>query len=263
MIIDTHAHLFYENFNEDLENVLNSAIAQNITHLINVGTDVKTSKQALLQINQIKQNIIFYSSVGIHPHEAMTYAENQGQILEDVKKLEDIYRTNPEKVVAVGECGLDYFYPTDRQAKELQKQLLKMQVNLAKNLSLPLIIHCRDAWGDIFDLVQNHCGVFHCYTGDENIARKILDTNFYISFTAIVTYPKNDYLRQVIKTLPLDRILVETDCPFLPPQTKRGQRNEPANIIETLQTIADVKGISRQELDEAIYHNTKKLFKFI
>lgn len=278
MIIDTHAHLFWESFQEDYDAVIQRAVDAGVTELINVGVDLSTSEKALRLtafargiLAEQRRSLTFYSSIGIHPHEAINYAENQGQILADVKKLADIYQSNPAKIVGVGECGLDYFFENNpgwapsalstQQIKESQKQLLKTQVNLAKNLDLPLIIHCREAWEDIFDYVKDHYGVFHCYTADAIIAKKILATNFYVSFAAIITYPKNDYLREVAKMLPLDRIIVETDSPFLPPQGKRGQRNEPANIAETIQTIADVRGITKEELEQAVYKNTKKIFK--
>ncbi len=268
MIIDTHAHLFWESFKSDYDFVIDNAVSSGVTKLINVGVDVPTSQISAALNNE---KITFYSSIGIHPHEAVNYAENQKQMLEDVKILADIYQANPQKVIAVGECGLDYFYESNpgwvpsslstQQVKELQKQLLKLQVNLAKQLNLPLIIHCRDAWNDIFDLVTDHYGVFHCYTGDLKTAEKILQTNFSISFSAIITYPKNDELRKVVKSLPLEKMLVETDCPFLPPQTKRGQRNEPGYITETLQAIADIRNQPKEEIEQAIYQNTQKLFK--
>lgn len=274
MIIDTHSHMYWDSFQADLDSIIQRARDYGITGLINVGVDIPTSKQALQQTKELSETkgITARSSIGIHPHEAITYIEDQGKMLADVKRLEDLYRSDPQTIVGVGECGLDYFYESNpgwiseqipnQEVKELQRQLLKMQVNLARNLDLPLIIHCRDAWDDIFDLVQGHYGLFHCYSGDTQITKKVLTTNFYISFAATITYPKNDYLRESAKMVPADRIVIETDCPFLPPQIKRGQRNEPSYIVETLRTLAEVRGEPREQLEQTIYQNTKTLFKF-
>ncbi|RJP47740.1 MAG: TatD family deoxyribonuclease [Armatimonadetes bacterium] len=267
MLIDTHAHLTWDSFKPDLNQVVQRAKETGVKTIINIGADIESSKQAAdLECGEIS----CYSSVGLHPHESsrMTSTESIQQYIED---LEKIYQTNPEKIVAVGECGLDFFFegnidftPSSLSVDEMKKLQIKLfvtQINLSKKLNLPLIVHSREAWEDIFvPELQGMNGVFHSFTGTEIEARKILDLGFYLGFTCIITYPKNEHLRQIIKNTPLDKILTETDCPYLPPQTQRGQRNEPANIVEIIKTIAEVKGISFNKVDEATYTNARQLF---
>lgn len=273
MLIDTHAHLYYDQFTPDFNQVIQRAKDSNLKAIINIGADLESSKKsAELENSQIK----FYSSIGAHPHDVLRLAQDKLPIIESIhentEKLEQVYQSNAGKVVAIGECGLDYhfggvdFSPSpfsEDQQKDLQKQLFKDQITLAKKLHLPLIIHCRDAWQDIFvSELQGTTGVFHSFTATENEAKKALDLGYYLGFSCIVTYPKNDHLRQIIKNTPLDKILTETDCPFLPPQTKRGQRNEPACVVEVIKVIAEMKNLSEEQVSQAVWHNAAKLFKF-
>lgn len=266
MLIDTHAHLYYDQFTHDFDSVIARAKDANLKVIINIGADIESSKKSLeLESDQIK----FYSSIGLHPHEASKLSTPES-IHENVKKLEQLYQDNTSKIVAVGECGLDYYfagidYSSSSLSQEeqtiLQKELFQGQVTLAKKLNLPLIIHCRDAWEDIFvPELKDTTGVFHSFTATETEAKKALDLGYYLGFSCIVTYPKNEHLRQVIKNAPLDRILAETDCPYLPPQTQRGQRNEPANVAEVIKAIADVRGISLDKAAQATWENAVKLF---
>lgn len=271
MLVDTHAHLFWDSFKEDLDQVVNRALDIGVSTIINVGTDLETSKQVLQQAETgftKYPNLTVYSSIGIHPHEAVKYINNQ--LEEDIKKLEDIYQTNSKKVIAVGECGLDFnfsnpdFIPsslTTDQIKDLQRKLLKAQVNLAKKLNLPLLIHTREAWSEIWDLISDHYGILHCFSGDLDVAKKALNSNFLVSFAATITYPKNETLREVAKFLPLEKIVLETDCPFLPPQSRRGERNEPAAVKEIAQLIADLRGSTLEEIASQITSNAKRVFK--
>ncbi|MBI3485600.1 TatD family hydrolase [Candidatus Daviesbacteria bacterium] len=285
MLTDTHAHLFWESFEKDFDEMIQRTIEAGVTTIINVGTDLDSSRQALLQVQNELANfpkLTTYSSIGIHPHDAIKFIdEPEKQITDAVNKLENIYHLDPKKVVAVGECGLDFifvsnpdFIPASIKAKaiknskldiekikDLQKMLLKAQVDLAKKLNLPLLIHTREAWDEIFDLVTDHYGLFHCYSGDVATTQKVLRTNFLISFAATISYPKNESLRQIAKNLPLDRFVLETDCPFLPPQSKRGTRNEPNTVLEIGGLIAELKGTSLKEVACATSHNAKKLFK--
>ncbi len=281
MIIDTHAHLYWENFKDDLDEVIKRALDAGITGVINVGVDIKTSQKVLEQLESL-QKLTAYSSIGTHPHEAVVYANNLDEsIQKDIDKLEEIYNQNPEKVIAVGECGLDFLLNRNdihpeislsiEEPKSLQRKLFKAQIDLAKKLNLPLLIHCRDdrsqnptnseCWNEVLDLVKDHFGVLHCYSGMMETTQKALNGNFLFSFAGNLTYPKNEYLKEAVKVIPLDRILVETDCPFLPPQSKRGTRNEPCYITETLKTIADIKNMPLKEVELAIYQNTSQLFK--
>lgn len=265
MLIDTHAHLTWDSFKTDLPQVVQRALNNGIKTVINIGADLESSlKAAELECTSIK----CYSTIGIHPEEGSILSTFES-IHHSINELEKVYQTNPEKIVAVGECGLDYFMgtqfspstPLSLQTKQLQKELYLTQIALAKKLNLPLIIHTRDSWEDIFvPELHNTMGVFHQFTGNAEQAKKILDMGYYLGFTCIITYPKNDHLRQLIKNLPLDRILTETDCPFLPPQSQRGQRNEPANILEVAKTIAEVKCISLNDVAEQTLKNAQNLF---
>lgn len=272
MLIDTHTHLYWKEFKDDFDKVIKRSIAAGVTAVINVGVDVELSKKALEQVQGKLaniQNFSAYSTIGIHPHESLRLA--QGKLLEEIKELEQIYRSNPEKVVAVGECGLDYVGVAE-QTKQLQRQLFQAQIDLAKKLNLPLIVHCRDdrsknpqnteAWDEVIEKTRDHFGIYHCYSGLPHTTSYILQSiNFLVSFAGNLTYPKNDYLKEAVRTLPLEKIVLETDCPFLPPQSKRGQRNEPANVLAIAQFIADEKGISLKEISIQTTENVKQLLK--
>ena len=205
-----------------------------------------------------------FSTIGLHP-EYVPLVNPDKSIPLKMKALEKIYQTNSQKVVGVGECGLDYFKRAGQitdQEKKAQKVLFQTQIILAKKLSLPLIIHCRDSWEDIFDFnFSGVNGVFHSFTGSRESAEKAIALGFYLSFSCIITYPKNEALCEIVKDTPLDKILTETDCPFLPPQPLRGQRNEPAHVIEVVKTIAQIKNLSLEQTANATFDNARKLFK--
>lgn len=282
MLVDTHAHLYWNSYSQDFDEVIQRAALAEVTHVINIGVDVKTS-QVAADLNSDK--IKFYSSIGLHPHKAVNYLSppaggSDESIHKDIAQLEELYRENISKVVAVGECGLDFkfdandLHPTanlqPEHIKDLQIKLFQAQIDLAKKLKLPLLVHCRDdrsqnpsnseCWDKTIDLTKDHFGVYHCYSGLLPTTNYILQTtNFLISFAGNITYPKNDYLLEAVKITPLDRILIETDCPFLPPQSHRGQRNEPEFIVETAKLIADLKGVSREEVAEATWQNAGKI----
>ncbi len=280
-LIDTHAHLYWDSFEDDLGEVIKRSIDTGVTTIINVGVDVELSKKALTQTQGKLANIpglTAYSTIGIHPHEAIKYSSDVS-IRKDIEKLEQIYLSATADVTAVGECGLDYYFDPEfspsslsaEQVKSLQRQLFQSQIDLAKKLNLPLIVHCRDdrsknpenseAWNEVLQMVGNHPTVLHCYSGLLPTTNYILQTpNLLVSFAATVTYPKNEYLREAIKILPLEKIALETDCPFLPPQSKRVQRNEPANILEIAQLVAELKGTSLEEIVEHTSTNVAKLF---
>lgn len=268
MIADTHAHLYYDTFKEDLPEVVQRALDQKLEFIINIGADLEDSKKAVeMELSQIK----LYCSIGLHPHEATKFGDVVS-IHKNIEELEKLYHTNTTKIVALGECGLDYhfvenpgFTPSplsQDQIKILQKELFISQINLAKKLDLPIIIHCRDAWHEVFSpTLSGTTGVFHSFTSTLEDAKKALALGYYLSFSCMITYPKNEHLREVIKQTSLDKILTETDCPFLPPQQLRGQRNEPANVSEVVKVIAEVKGLSFEEVARATLNNAKILFK--
>lgn len=275
-LTDTHAHLFWDSYKKDLDKVLDHSLASGITTIINIGTDKDTSKKAL-DLNSPNPKIKFYSTIGIHPHEATKY-QNPKSLQQDLKLLEEIYFKNPKKVIGVGECGLDFFFDPKfipknlslKDCKALQIQLFISQINLAKKLNLPLLIHCRDdrskdpenseAWDKTLEITKNHFGILHCYSGLPHQTNYILqNTNFLISFAANITYPKNDYLRQAAKTIPLEKIVLETDSPFLSPQSKRGQRNDPTTVLEIAKLISSLKNLSLEEVSLQTTKNAIKL----
>lgn len=273
MLIDTHAHLFWDSYQDDFDAVIDRSIEAGVTTIINVGVDIETCKKS---INLNSDKLSFFSSIGIHPHEAKKYFSNPDvSIRNDIEQLGIVYQESVSlptrtKIVAIGECGLDYFFdgnpgltPIDLspdQTKMLQKKLFQSQIELSKKLDLPLLIHCRDAWTDIFEDLSGTKGLFHTFSGSLKDAKRALDLGYYLSFSGVITYPKNEALRQIVKNTPLDKILTETDCPFLPPQSKRGQRNEPANVKEIVQLIAELKTLSYQDCSNQIFENAKKLF---
>lgn len=272
MLIDTHAHLYWDSFKEDLGSIVARSTLAGVTTVVNVGTDVSLSKKALKQTEEELANIpgfTAYSTIGIHPHEAVKYySDSDVSIRQDVEKLKQIYLSNTRKIIGVGECGLDFFFD---QEKVLQKKLFQAQIDLAKELNLPLIVHCRDdrsedpqtseAWNKALEMIGNHPAILHCYSGLIPTTNAVLQTtNLLVSFAATITYPKNEYLREAVKLLPLEKIVLETDCPFLPPQSKRGQRNEPANIKEIAELIAQLKVISPEEVADQTTINAEKIF---
>ncbi len=290
-LVDTHAHLYWDSYKEDLDVVIQRAIEAGVTTIINVGVDVEKSKIALEQaqgdLSKIA-NFSAYSTIGIHPHEAIKYTSDVS-IHQDIKKLKELHQSAPDQIVAVGECGLDFYFDNNpdhnpsalstSEQKILQRKLFQAQIDLAKKLNLPLIVHCRDdrgstsspptktssspAWDEVINLVGNHPTILHCYSGLPRTTSYILQTtNLMVSFAGTLTYPKNDYLREAAKLIPLERIVLETDCPFLPPQSKRGQRNEPANVKEIAQLIAELKSISFEEVSSQTSSNAARIFAF-
>lgn len=272
-LTDTHAHLFWDKFQADLDSVIQHSLDAGVTTIVNVGTNLEDSKKALSQVTsgllfERSQELTTFSTIGIHPHEAHHYLTTDS-LTQAMEQLEKIYFSKPKNVIAVGECGLDYvfesnpdFVPTNLNAEQLkthQQNLLTAHVSLAKKLNLPLLIHCREAWADIFKYISGHFGILHCFSADLVTAQMGIDNNFLISFPATITYPKNETLRQVAKTIPLEKIVLETDCPFLPPQSKRGQRNEPSTVREIAELIAELRSIPIEQVTKQTSENFTKL----
>ena len=266
MLVDSHSHLYWDSYQEDLGEVIQRALDNDVKLIINIGVDLETSRKCLeLTSDQVQ----FYSTVGIHPHDGNHNLSDES-IHRLIENLEELYGEHPDKIVAIGECGLDYFFRDEfnssllshDESKQLQMKLYKAQVLLAKKLSLPLTIHCRESWQDIFipELIDT-TGVFHNFSGSKGDSLRACEMGYYLSFSCVLSYPKNQDLRDLIKTTPLDRLLTETDCPFLPPQQLRGQRNEPANISEVIKIISEIKQIPFDEVTHQILKNTQKLFK--
>jgi TatD DNase family protein len=254
-IIDSHAHLEFPQFDEDRAAMLERARAAGVATLLAIGSGTGPERlNAAIPFAEAHDWI--YATVGIHPHEAKDATE------EHFAKLDELAK-HP-KVIGWGEIGLDYFY--DHSPREVQQRVFRRQLGQARTAKLPIIIHCRDAWPDCLEIIERDWrssalgGVFHCFTGTLEEARRGLDLGFMISFAGNVTYPKMQNLRDVARELPLDRILTETDSPFLPPQGRRGKRNEPAFVVEVAKALASVRDLSPDELAAMTAQNFRRFF---
>ncbi len=253
MLIDSHAHLDDSKFDKDRENIIESFEKNGISLIINPGDDLSSSIRA---VNLAEEYEKIYAAVGVHPHSAKDINKSTLEILKSF--------ANREKVVAIGEIGLDYYY--DNSPRDIQKKWFVEQIKLAKEVNLPIIIHSRDAQQDTFDILKaeqdgNLKGVLHCYSGSVEMAREYLKLGFYISFAGPVTFKNARVLKEVAKDIPLDKMLIETDSPYLTPEPHRGKRNEPIYVRFVAGTIADIKGISFEEVAKATGENTKRLFR--
>ena len=248
MLVDSHAHLDDRAFEGDLQAVLARARENGIERIVTIGTSLESSRRAR-EIAEQNEHIWF--SPGIHPHEA----DKPGPV-DELGPL-----AAHAKAVAVGETGLDYV--KNYASIPNQKELFVKHLEIALRAGKPVSIHCREAHPDAYAILRAHAplrGVIHCFSGDWPDAEKYLSLNFYLSIAGPVTYPKADRLRDVVRLIPLDCLLVETDCPLLTPQKHRGQRNEPAYVRYTAAEIANCQGISVAEVEEATTRNAKKLF---
>jgi TatD DNase family protein len=252
MFIDTHCHLFYPNFNGEVDKIINNAKDSGVDYILVPGTDIASSLKALELAN--KYNFI-YCSAGVHPHDTKGWDKS---LLETIKNI-----AMNEKVVAIGEIGLDYYY--DFSPKEDQIKAFTDQLNLALELKLPVIIHNREADDDIMEIMKSYKGTnlraqFHCFSGSLDDARKLIEMGHYISFTGNITYTKADSLRKIVKAIELDNLLLETDSPFMTPVPFRGQRNEPANVKLVAQTIADLHDTTIDDVARTTSVNAYKFF---
>ena len=251
MAIDTHAHLEMEAFDDDREAVLARAAEAGLTAIVTVGTTLPDCEKAVALTRLYKP---VYAAVGIHPHEVK---DIDAATYDALRVL-----AQQEKVVAIGEIGLDFFY--DLSPREVQLRRFQEQLNLAEELDLPVIIHDREAHPEILEILRPRKGrlrgVLHCFSGDWTMACECLDLGFHLSVAGPVTYRKADQLRAVAREMPLERLLIETDAPYLAPQPYRGKRNEPAYVVETARTLAEIRGIPVDELERQTTANARRLF---
>jgi TatD DNase family protein len=253
MIVDSHAHLDFPDFQSDLELILDRAWKAGVHRVLTVGSG--TGPGNLEVAIELAGRFGFLdASIGIHPHEARLATEA------DYASLKELAR-HP-KVVAWGEIGLDYHY--DLSPREIQREVFQRQLTLAKETQLPVIIHTREAENDTMNLLrtcwEGRPGVMHCFSGSQRLAEVCLEMGFMISFSGILTFPKAQEIREAAKRVPLERLLIETDSPYLAPVPYRGKRNEPAYVIEAAKALAHIKGISLEELGEAVCRNYFQLF---
>lgn len=254
-IIDSHAHLEFSQFDADRAEMLARAREAGVTTILAIGSGAASDRLDAAIPFAEKYDWI-YGTVGVHPHESKL-ATNEWY--EELTRL-----AKHPRVIAWGEIGLDYFY--DHSPRDVQRSVFRRQLELARAANLPVIIHCRDAWPECLEILDNDWrssglgGIFHCFTGTLAEARQGIEMGFLVSFSANITYPKMTPLREVAAALPLENILVETDSPFLPPQRIRGKRNEPAFVVEVAQTLANVRNLATDEVVRVTAENFRRFF---
>lgn len=251
-LFDTHAHLHFPEFAEDLPAVLERARTAGVKGLVTIGTDVETSQAA---ITMAGREADVWAAVGIHPHDA---AEADAATVREIERL-----AGEPRVVAIGEIGLDYF--RNLSPRDAQERTFRALLEVAGRLAKPVLIHCRDAHDDTLAILAEarlsaRGGIMHCFSGDVAIARRCLDLGLTISLAGPVTYPNARALPEVARFVPADRLVVETDCPFLPPQGHRGRRNEPAYLALTAARVAELRGEPLASLGPTMRDNARRLF---
>jgi TatD DNase family protein len=264
MFVDSHAHLDGEKFDSDREQVIERARQAGVAAMVAIGNGDGPA-QLDCGIRLAEQYDFIYATLGIHPHEARLADEAAYRNMERLAK-------HP-KVIAWGEIGLDYFY--DHSPRDVQKEVFIRQMELAAAANLPIVIHCRpsdnsdNAWVDCLGLIQEHWaptglgGILHCFTGNSSQARSALDMGFMISFAGNITFPKAQQIRDAALEVPLDRLLIETDSPYLAPVPHRGKRNEPAFVVQTAKKLGELRGLSAEEIGDLISRNFYNFFKLV
>jgi len=251
MFIDSHCHIYYETYNNDIKDVINRAYDTGVEKLICVGVDLKSS-EACIDLADRFENI--YATIGYHPHESKLADNNYLNILDSM--------SNHLKVVAIGEIGLDFHY--NHSNAKIQEKIFTEQLELAKSINLPTVVHSRNADTETIQSiskVKNSKGVVHCFASNLEQAKNIIELNYHISFTGLITFVKE--LHEVIENISLNNILIETDSPYLSPIPFRGKRNEPAYVVEIAKKIAEVKNIDLTTVEDITSKNTLKLFNKI
>ncbi|OHW61448.1 putative deoxyribonuclease YcfH [Andreesenia angusta] len=251
-LIDSHAHLDGSQFDEDRDELIAKLSEAGVEMVINPGANMESSREI---VELVKAHSIVYGAVGVHPHDTVDMVDS------DIEELRTLARR--EKIVAIGEIGLDYYY--DHSPREVQKQRFREQIALAKELDLPIIVHERDAAQDVFDIISSEAdgklrGVIHCYSGSAEMAREYIKLGFYISFAGPVTFKNAKKPKEVAAEIPLEHLLVETDSPYMAPVPYRGKRNDPSYVRYIAETIAELKGISYEQVAEQTNRNAKQLF---
>ncbi|MFD0051754.1 TatD family hydrolase [Actinomycetes bacterium NPDC127524] len=252
MLFDTHVHLNDLQFSEDLEEVIDRMKEAGVSNVVVVGFDRPTITRAMELVETYE---FMYAAVGWHPVDAIDMTDG------DLEWIEEL--SSHPKVVAIGEMGLDYHW--DKSPKDVQKEVFRKQIRLARKVKLPIIIHNREATADIVAILkEEHAsevgGIMHCFSGSAETAKECIDMNFYISLGGPVTFKNAKKPKEVAAEVPLDRLLIETDCPYLAPHPYRGKRNEPAYVKLVAEQIAEIKGVAPEEIAAVTTQNAKKLF---
>ena len=250
MFFDTHAHYDDKRFDEDRDEVLCSMPECGISLILNAASSVRSAR---LSLELADRYSFVYASVGVHPHDAKSMTDDTVCELEEMLK-------HP-KAMAVGEIGLDYHY--DFSPRDVQKQRFREQLELARRLKLPVIVHEREALSDTFEILSDFrdlTGVFHCFSGSRETAKIVLDMGWYISFTGVVTFKNARKVLEVLEKMPADRIMLETDCPYMAPEPKRGKRNSSLFLPYIAERIAEARGVSAEEIAAVTMENGKRFF---
>ena len=249
-IVDSHAHLTCKEVLPEADALVERAAKEGVTQIVNICTD-QASLEGGLTLS--KRHPKIYNTAATTPHDVEADGEAFFPLVEG----------SVDHLVAIGETGLDYYY--EHSPKKLQQHFLERYFELALRAQLPIVYHCRDAFEDLFAMADKHYrdrpALLHCFTGSIEEARGCLDRGWYVSFSGIITYKKSEALREVVKYLPLERILIETDTPYLAPQSNRGKRNEPAYIVETAAKIAEIKGCTEEEVARVTADNARQFFR--
>lgn len=253
MLIDSHAHLEMPDFKRDLEEVIQRAKESGVEFIFTVGTEKKDWKRAL-EIANVHSSI--YAILGVHPHNTKEIDDQTYSILKDLCRN--------EKVKAYGEIGLDFF--RNLSPREIQLKRFREQIGLARELRLPIVIHDREAHQETLEILKSErakdCGgIIHCFSGDEKMARECMEMGFYISIPGSITYKNANRFREIVRNLPLESLLVETDAPFLTPEPFRGKRNEPSYVRYTAQKVAEIKKVSFEKVAEVTMNNALRVYR--
>ncbi len=255
ILVDTHCHLIMNQYDSDRSGVIQRARDAGVERMITIGTDIEESQRTVALAEEHEG---MFAAVGIHPHDVKEIKDPDA-VYDALKAL-----TASSKVVALGETGLDYHYM--HSPAPLQQEHFRIMIGMAKACSLPLIVHTREAKEDTLNILRQEGGsqlrgVFHCFSGDMEMAETALAMGFYLSFSGVITFQKIKELLEIVKAVPLNRILTETDAPFLAPHPHRGKRNEPAYVRYVTEKVAEIRGISLEEAAKAIFANAATLFK--
>lgn len=249
MLFDSHAHYNDKRFTEDRDTLLSGLSAAGVGYVANIGCSIESSRESIALAEKYP---FVYAAVGIHPHDA---EEAQEDAIDELRIM-----ASHEKVRAIGEIGLDYYY--NNSPRDVQKAWFHRQMTLARELKMPVIIHDRDAHGDCLEICQAYpdiTGVFHCYSGSFEFAKQVLKLGYMLSFTGVITFKNAQKFEEIIRYVPMDRIMVETDCPYLAPEPMRGKRNHSGYMRYTAEKIAEIKGISFEEVAK---YTTENAFRF-
>ena len=252
MLFDTHAHMNDPAFDEDREEVLLGLQEKGVALMMNIGCSLASSRDCVAMANKYP---FVYATVGTHPD---TADEVDDTVLEEYRKL----CKQESKVKAIGEIGLDYYYETI--PREIQQRAFRLQMELARELQLPVVVHERNAHDDGMRIVKEFkgvTGVFHCYSGSAEMARQLVDMGWYIGFTGVLTFKNARKAVETAQSIPLDRIVLETDCPFMAPEPFRGKRNDPGYLYRMAERLAEIRGISLEEVHRITTENGKRLYR--